>query len=456
MTCRRLWLILMALSLALNAIACGSDLTPLSATDVPAETISAAASPRPTVVAAPSTLAREELVVQGGIYGVGGRELFYVTNPDQIQSALDLVGRWMETVNDAQRPDSTITATELAARLEPLMDSIPSTILDEIAEQSDEFSRKRDFVCGDRDAFAAQIVKQRELSRDTLLPGEEQGVEIAGPFVLESADNLAWKMVKASDGTWYSTYVRFPATARSWFRNPVQQSETTGTVEFSAGLRFRDGEWRVAWASEPCGAIDPLGGLYLRVKGDSVAATSTPAIPVNTKEPPADGYVPANDSDAENVVARAQAVLDLLSLRDGPPADLDALESQLSTHMLPKAGEGLCALPELMATLRQDRADGTYIRMTQNGPYQWDPVDFVARALEPRFNGDVEQWELAFTDETVRWDGRLDRVSTTTGEVTQRGTTTSVAFTFDMRLIDGAWWVAAVTYCELSQFFLLE
>ncbi len=456
MTCRRLWLIIMALSLALNAIACGSDLTPLSATDVPAETVSVAASPRPTVVAAPSTSAHEELVVQGGIYGVGGRELFYVTDPDQIQSALDLVGRWMDTVNDAQRPDSTITATELAARLEPLMDSVPSPILDEIAEQSEAILYDRDSMCGDRETFAAQLVEQRKLNSSVFLPNEEQGVEIMGPFSLEGDNDLAWEMIKASDGAWYSSYVRFPATARSWFRNPIQQSETTGTVEFSAGLRFRDGEWRVAWASEPCGAIDPLGGLYLRVKGDSVAATSTPAIPVNTKEPPADGYVPANDSDAENVVARAQAVLDLLSLRDGPPADLDALEAQLSTHMLPKAGEGLCGLPELMVALRQDRANGTYVRMTQNGPSQWDQVDFTARALVPRFNEDVEKWELAFTNETARWDGRLDRVSTTTGEVTQRGTTTSVAFTFDMRLIDGAWWVAAVTYCDLSQYFLLE
>lgn len=456
MTCRRLWLILMVLSLALNAIACGSDLTPLSATDVPAETVSVAASPRPTVVAAPSTSAHEELVVQGGVYGVGGRELFYVIDPDQIQSALDLVGRWMETVNDAQRADSTITATELAARLEPLMDSIPSTILDEIAEQSEAIIYNRDSMCGDRETFAAQLVEQRKLNRSVFLPSEEQGVEIMGPFVLESADNLAWKVVKASDGTWYSSYVRFPAAARSWFRNPIQQSETTGTVEFKAGLRFRDGEWRVAWASEPCGAIDPLGGLYLRVKGDSVAATSTPAIPVNTKEPPADGYVPADDSDAEGVVAKAQAVLDLLSMRDGPPADLDALEAQLRAHMLPTAREGLCALPELMATLRRDRADGAYMRMSQNGPYQWDPVDFTARTLLPRFNEGVGKWELAFTSETVRWDGRLDRVNTTTGEVTQRGTTTFVAFTFDMRLIDGAWWVAAVTYCDLSQFFLLE
>ena len=445
-----------ALALIVSGSACSADRTP-STTMNPSATAPAARTPESTPVAATATVAYEELSVKGGSYDGLGREHFRVNDPVQIQNALDLVGRWMETVNAAQQVGSTVSAAELADQLKPLMDSVPSDLLDEISDQSDDVARQRKSLCANRDDFAAGIVAQRELNLDVWLPQEESGTEITGPFTLAMGVAQGWDMIRASDGTWYSEYVRLEAPARSWYQSPQRTSETTGTAVFSAGLRFREGEWRVAWATGQCGDLDVLGGFYPFITDVSgVEATSTPAIPVNTPVASGQGYTPVDQADADGVIASAQTVLDLLAFKDGPPVDLQDLEAQLREHMLPQTREGLCGLPELIATLKRDQAAGTYIRMTQAGPYQWEPVEFRPDMLVPRFSEEIGQWRLAVLDETVQWDGRLDRVDVASGDVVQSGSTTFVSFTFGVMLIDDKWWVSSINYCDLSQFFVLE
>ena len=444
-----------ALALIMSGSACSADLTPPT-TMIRSATAPVASTPEPTLVTVTATQKYQELSVKGGSYGAGRREIFRVNDPAQIQAALDVAGRWMATVNAAQQMGSTVTAEELAAQLEPLMDSTPDPILDEVATLSERFAPDRDHVCADRAAFAEKIVAQRELNQNTLLPQEKQALEITGPFRLQEGIDETWEVVKASDETWYSTYIRLPAPARYSYTSPLVQRNRDGMVTFSSGLRFREGEWRVAWADRSCGELDPLDGFYLQVKGNSVEATSTPAIPVNTPVASGQGYTPANQADADAVIASAQTVLDLLAFKDGPPKDMDVFEAQLREHMLPQARGGTCGLPELLATLRRDIGAGTYIRMTQDGTYQWEPVAFNDLALVPKFNADLGQWELATIGETVQWNGRVDRVDVATSEVVQKGTSTSVAFTFGVVLIDGKWWVSSVTYCDLNRFFVLE
>ena len=444
-----------ALALITSGSACSADLTPPT-TMIPSATAPVASTPEPTLVAVTATQKYQELSVKGGSYGAGRREIFRVNDPAQIQAALDVAGRWMATVNAAQQMGSTVTAEELAAQLEPLMDSTPDPILDEVATLSERFAPDREYVCADRAAFAEKIVAQRELNQNTLLPQEKQALEITGPFRLQEGIDETWEVVKASDETWYSTYIRLPAPARYSYTSPLVQRNRDGMVTFSSGLRFREGEWRVAWADRSCGELDPLDGFYLQVKGNSVEATSTPAIPVNTPASPNEGYTPINQADADAVIANAQAVLDLLAFKEGPPTNLDSLETQLRGHMLPKTRAGLCGLPELMAALQRNQATGTYIRMTQDEPYYWEPVEFRPEMLVPQFADEIGQWRLAVLDETVQWEGRLDRVDVATGEVVQSGSTSIVTFTFGVILTDKGWSVSSVTYCDLSRFFILE
>lgn len=445
-----------ALALIVSGSACSGDLTP-PATMILTPTGEAATTPEPTRPVATATPAYEELSVRGGSYDGLGREHFRVNDPVQIQEALDLVGRWMRTINAAQQVGSTVSAGELAEQLKPLMDSVPSDLLDEMSAQSEDIARQRKSLCANREDFAVGIVAQRDLNQNVWLPQEESGIDITGPFVLDMGVAQGWDMLRASDGTWYSEYLRLEAPARTWYRSPQRVSEETGAAVFSAGLRFRDGEWRVAWATGRCGDIDVLGGFYPFIADVAgVEATSTPAIPVNTPVASGQGYTPANQADADAVIASAQSVLDLLAFKDGPPADLDSLEATLREYMLPQASGGICGLPELMTGLRRDLAANTYIRMTQAGPYQWEPVEFSGPALVPDFNKDIGQWELASIGETVQWDGRLDRVDVASGEVVQSGSTTFVSFTFGVILIDDKWWVSSINYCDLSQFFVLE
>ena len=445
-----------ALALIVSGSACSGDLTP-PATMIPTPTGGAATTPEPTRPVATATPAYEELSVKGGSYDGFGREHFRVNDPVQIQEALDLVGRWMRTINAAQQVGATVSAAELADQLKPLMDSVPSDLLDEMSAQSEDIARQRKSLCANREDFAVAIVAQRELNQNVWLPQEESGIDITGPFGLDMGVAQGWDMLRASDGTWYSEYLRLEAPARTWYRSPQRIREETGAAVFSAGLRFRDGEWRVAWATGRCGDIDVLGGFYPFIADvTGVEATSTPAIPVNTPASPNEGYTPINQADADAVIANAQAVLDLLAFKEGPPTNLDSLETQLRGHMLPKTRAGLCGLPELMAALQRNQATGTYIRMTQDEPYYWEPVEFRPEMLVPQFADEIGQWRLAVLDETVQWEGRLDRVDVATGEVVQSGSTSIVTFTFGVILTDKGWSVSSVTYCDLSRFFILE